>query len=67
MKLFFNPLSRKRKGLKVWNRMKDLSNFTWKNKERIDKLDKQLNDLIKTQNEVMLMLENLNKSKKSNV
>ena len=46
MKLFYNPFKKKRK-VPIWDRIRELSNFTWKNRTMIDKLDNQLLSLIK--------------------
>ena len=46
MKLFYNPFKKKRK-VPVWDRLRELSNFTWKNRTMIDKLDNQLDSVIK--------------------
>ena len=63
MKLIYNPFKKKRK-VPIWDRIRELSNFTCKNSTMIDKLDNQLNSVIKAQNEVLLTLEQMNKPKK---
>ena len=68
MKLFYNPFKKKKPRKNplrdVWDKIRDLGNFTWKNARTIDKLSKQLLDISKTQNELLLMFEELKKPKK---
>ena len=63
MKLLYNPFKRKKK-LSIWNRLRELSNFTWKNRNDINKLLDSVIGLQKVQNEVLLTLEQMNKPKK---
>ena len=63
MKLFYNPFKKKKK-LSIWNRLRELSNFTWKNRTDINKLLDSVIGLQKVQNEVLLTLEQMNKPKK---
>ena len=58
MRLFYNPFKKKRRGPSpLFKRVMNLSNFTWSNKQAIDKLNNRLN-------EVELMVEGMNKPKK---
>lgn len=58
MKLLYNPFKKKRRGPSpLFKRVLNLSNFTWSNKQAIDKLNNRLN-------EVELMIEGMNKPKK---
>lgn len=58
MKLLYNPFKKKRRGPSpLFKRVMNLSNFTWSNKQAIDKLNNRLN-------EVELMVEGMNKPKK---
>ena len=63
MKLLYNPFKKKKK-LAIWTRLKELSNFTWKNRNDINKLLDSVIGLQKVQNEVLLTLEQMNKPKK---
>ena len=63
MKLLYNPFKRKKK-LSIWNRLRELSNFTWKNRNDINKLLDSVIGLQKVQNEVLLTLKQMNKPKK---
>tara|TARA_R110002051_G_C8606183_1_gene481182 strand:+ start:614 stop:883 length:270 start_codon:yes stop_codon:yes gene_type:complete len=80
MKLLFNPFKNKKRrdNSPIWNRLNNLGNFTWKNKEMIDKLQNTVIDQINhvdelfsmmdklshTVNELSLIIENLSKPKK---
>tara|TARA_B100000214_G_C23895740_1_gene593983 strand:+ start:140 stop:355 length:216 start_codon:yes stop_codon:yes gene_type:complete len=63
MKLLYNPFKKKKK-LEIWTRLRELSNFTWKNRNDINKLLDSVIGLQKVQNEVLLTLEQMNKPKK---
>ena len=56
MKLLYNPFKKKKEN-PLWNRIRDLGNFTWKNRVMIDKLNRSVNEL-------QLTVENLSKPKK---
>ena len=56
MRLLYNPFKKKKEN-PLWNRIRDLGNFTWKNRVMIDKLNH-------TVNELQLMVESLSKPKK---
>ena len=56
MKLLYNPFKKKKEN-SLWNRIRDLGNFTWKNRVMIDKLNHSVNEL-------QLMVESLSKPKK---
>ena len=57
MKLLYNPFKKKNTKGSIWNRLRQLSSFTWENKVKIDKLSHIIN-------EMQLIIENLSKPKK---
>jgi hypothetical protein len=57
MKLLYNPFKKKNTKSSIWNRLRQLSSFTWENKVKIDKLSHMIN-------EMQLIIENLSKPKK---
>jgi hypothetical protein len=57
MRLLYNPFKKKNTNNSIWNRLRQLSSFTWENKVKIDKLSSIIN-------EMQLIIESLTKPKK---
>tara|TARA_S200002703_G_scaffold56908_2_gene49642 strand:- start:691 stop:888 length:198 start_codon:yes stop_codon:yes gene_type:complete len=57
MKLLYNPFKKKNTNNSIWNRLRQLSSFTWENKVKIDKLSSIIN-------EMQLIIEKITKPKK---
>lgn len=56
MKLLYNPFKKKKETL-LWSRIRNLGNFTWKNKEMIDKLQNTVTNQINHVDELWSIID----------